>query len=242
MHRVPIIVHTNSEYSFLWKAAIPLLEKYAPDFQITWCTDSLLDFTLPPSWKLHLYDPHVSWGFRIQGVLDTLDADYVIYLQEDLLLIDSMSTERIDACIDFMKEHSSEFLMSYPHNATSNELFAFNQPKYNNFVCIKQFSHYMQPAIWKKTLLHEICSLNVPLSQNESEQCFRITSTRNCYGVVNIAYPELATRSFFFPHMHAIYQGKWTFEKYPCLKALVEAHGIDTSTREVDRSWTLHHQ
>ena len=237
---IPILVYTHSEYSFLWKAAIPLLERYAKDFQVVWCCDSLLDFKVPLNWRVYTYDPSLSWGYRVKGCLETIESDYVLYIQEDMLLIDSMSIERIEHCIDFMKEVKCEFLMSYPWNNRDGNYLS---DKYEEYVFVKIFSHYFQPGIWKKSLLHEICSLNISLKENESEICFNITKDRKCYGVFHLKNDnQLSIRSFFFPHIHSIFAGKWTFFKYPCLKALVEAYGIDTTTRGVDTTWTVDYQ
>jgi hypothetical protein len=233
---IPILVYTHSEYSFLWKAAIPLLERYAKDFEIIWCCDSLLDFKLPSDWKVYIYDPLLSWGYRVKGCLETITSDYVLYIQEDWLLIDSISKERIEHCLEFMKEIECEFLMSYPWNNLEG---TYASEKYDDYVFIKMFSHYFQPGIWKKSLLYELSSLNISISEYESEKCFKITKDRNCYGVFHLKNDKhLTTRSFFFPHMHSIVQGNWTFLKYPCLKALVEAYGIDTTSRGIDLSWT----
>lgn len=231
---IPILVYTHSEYSFLWKAAIPLLEKYAKGFQIIWCCDSLLDYKLPNSWILYTYDTSLSWGFRVKGCLETINSEYVLYIQEDWLLIDYMDSEKIENCIEFMNINDCEFLMSYPNNIREEAYTS----KYENYVFIKIFSHYFQPGIWKKSLLHELCALNGGIHEYESEKYFSISKSRNCFSTYNVRHTkDLSTRSLFFPHMHAIFQGKWTFFKYPCLKALVEAYGIDTSTRETDISW-----
>ena len=235
---IPILVYTHSDYSFLWKATIPLLEKYAK-VPIIWCCDSMLDFTAPPGWRVFIYDTKLSWSMRVKTCLDTIDSEYLIYIQEDWLLIDYLSNERIKYCIDFMKDCSCEFLLSLPCNIGDT----YCDIDYYGYQFIKIFSHYFQPAIWKKTLLNEICLLDIPLSENESEKCFNLTKERNCFAANSINYPkELSTRSFFFPHMHAIFQGKWTFVKYPSLKALVESYGIDTTTRGVDDTWEIDYQ
>ena len=236
---IPILIYTHSEYSFLWKAAIPLLEKYAKGFEIIWCCDSLLDFTTPEGWRVFIYDTNLSWSMRVKTCLDTINSDYLIYLQEDWLLIDSLSNERIEYCLDFMKDCECEFLMSLP----CNPIDKYCDMDYDGYRFINIFSHYLQPAIWKKSLLNEICLLDIPIRDAETEKCFSITKERNCFATYSINYlKELSTRSFFFPHIHAMYQGKWTFLKYPCLKALVEAYGIDTTTREVDDIWTIDFQ
>lgn len=236
---IPIVVYTHSEYSFLWKAAIPLLERYAKGFQIYWCCDSLAGYTLPPSWKLHTYDTGLSWSYRVKGCLDTIESEYIIYIQEDWLLIDTIEEEKVAHCIDFMKEVNCEFLMSYI-NRRMNEAY---HAKYENYTFVKVVSHYFQPAIWKKSLLLELCSLNLHINENECGKCFTISSERNCFSVINTKYSkDISTRTLFFPHMHAIYQGKWCFEKYPCLKALVESFGIDTTKRDIDTTWITHIQ
>jgi hypothetical protein len=236
---IPILVYTHSEYSFLWKAAIPLLEKYANGFEIIWCCDSILDVTPPQGWRVFIYDTNLSWSMRIKSCLDTINSDYVIHLQEDWLLIDSLSKERIEYCIDFMKKYSCEFLVSLPWKQEN----LYYDIGYDGYRFIKVDSHYLQPAIWKKSLLDEFCLLDVPLRDAESEKCFSFTRGRNCFATYTTKYPkDVSTRSFLFPHIHAIYQGKWTFIKYPCLKALVESYGIDTTTRGVDNSWIIEYQ
>ena len=233
---IPILVYTHSDYSFLWKAAIPLLTQYAKGFEIIWCCDSA-DVALPPTWRLYTYDPSLIWSERLKGCLETIDSEYLIYLQEDCLLIDDLDSDKIDFCIEFMKEHNSEFFMSSQNNSTD---FYYD---FESYRIVSMFSHYMQPAIWKKSLLYELSSLNIALNENESEKCYSITKSRNCLGIYDTLFEkDLTTRSFFFPHMHAISRGKWTFLKYPTLKALVEAYGIDTTTRGVDTEWIVNYQ
>lgn len=236
---IPILIYSHSEYSFLWKATIPLLEKYANGFEIIWCCDSLAGFSFPQGWRVFLYDTNLSWSMRVKSCLDTIDTEYLIYLQEDWLLIDSLSKERIEYCVDFMKEYSCEFLMSLPNNSEDS----YYDIDYDGYRFIKIFNHYLQPAIWKKTLLDEFCLLDIPIKEAETEKCYMLTKERNCFATYSTNYlKEFSTRSFFFPHMHAIVQGKWTFIKYPCLKALVEAYGIDTTTRGIDTDWLIMNQ
>jgi hypothetical protein len=232
---IPILVYTHSDYSFLWKAAIPLLEKYAPDFEIIWCCDSICDFKIPSTWKVYKYDPSLSWGFRVKGCLETIESDHLIYIQEDWLLIDSLCKNKLEHCLEFMKDFNCEFLMSYAWN-NRDEIYISDE--YNNYAFMKMFSHYFQPAIWKKSLLYTLCNLNGSIAEYESEKYFNITKDRNCFGVHCLKNDkQISTRSFFFPHVHAIYQGKWTFYKYPCLKAIVDAYGVDTSARAIDYNW-----
>jgi hypothetical protein len=130
--------------------------------------------------------------------------------------------------------------MSYPNNAIDSHNMYF---EFESYKIVSMFCHYFQPAIWKKSLLYELSCLNIPLNENESEKCYNLTKDRKCLGIYDTMFvKDMSTRSFFFPHMQAIAKGKWTFLKYPSLKALVEAYGIDTSTRGVDTEWTINYQ
>ena len=238
---IPIVLYTNFEYSFLWKAAIPLLQRYAANFKIYWITDSVGDYQMPADWEVRFYDPILPWSSRVGQVLKEIPDEYVIYLQEDWLLIDTLSADRLAGFVNFMKERSCEFLMSHPFPWTGTPYFI----EFGGVHIYAMPCHYMQPAIWKKTLLEEVCSVPRGIKDYEDMNCFAITSTRNCLGVVNRDYKSKLchmTASPLFPHMHAIIKGGWTFKKYPALKALVEAHGIDTTKRGINDDWFIEFQ
>jgi len=242
---IPLLIHTHSEFSFLWKAAIPLLERYAAGFKIYWITESLGDYAdaMPPNWNIRFYDQALPWSQRMQPVIKEIPNDYVIYLQEDWLLIDTLSKERLEYFVKFMKERSCEFLMSFPC-PTCDFFYSKTDPSYitedGDMVFHRRPHHYMQPAIWKKTLLEELCAVPLKLSEYENRWSIDLTGARNCIGVFNKQFVNChSTTSLMFPHMHAIHNGQWTFKRYPTLKALVESYGIDTSTRSVNTYWLI---
>ena len=235
---IPILLYTHSEYSFLWKAAIPLLEKYANGCPIYFCCDSVLNFPIPASFHIHIYDATKPWSNRIKGCLETIGSEYLLYIQEDWLLIDTIDSEKLHYCLTFMKEHQCEFLMSDVRNILAPPI----QSKYTDTVFLRTQAHYMQPALWKKDLLYRLSLQVIPLHLYETDIAYEITNKSICYGIVNTKFWNSTTRCLFYPHMHAINKGKWTFLKYPTLKALVEAYGIDTSTRGIDTTWLVDYQ
>jgi len=239
---IPILVYTHSEYSFLWKATIPLLQRYASGFTIYWITDSMGEYTLPSDWILRTYEPSTAWSFRILPVLDEFQDKYVIYLQEDWLLIDYLSPERFYIMTQIMDLTDCKFLMSY---ACPTWMNFTERPvaNYKNMAFYRQPRHYFQPAIWKKTLLQEVFATPFGIADCETDRCNIITSKIFCMGVRDSDYPKYyTTTSPLFPHMHAMVTGKWTFKKYPTLKVLLESFGIDTTTRGIDTTWTLEFQ
>ena len=240
---IPLLIHTHSEFSFLWKAAIPLLQRYAAGFKIYWITESLGGYQMPADWEVRFYDPALPWSARMAPVLKEIPNEYVIYLQEDWLLIDTLSADRLAGFVKFMKERSCEFLMSFPC-PTCDFFYSEKVPSYVTTVGKAVFHrrphHYMQPAIWKKSLLEEVCAVPLKLSEYENRWSIDLTGARNCMGVSNSDYKNChSTTSLMFPHMHAIHNGQWTFKRYPTLRALIEAYGIDTSDRTVNDYWLM---
>jgi hypothetical protein len=234
-----ILMYSHSEYSFLWKAAIPLLEKYAGNIKIYWCCDSLADYVLPDNWTFHKYDTSLPWAYRIKGCLDLISTKYVIYLQEDWLLIDNIEMDKLKYLMNFMDKMGCKYL-------TGGIRQRFEVPPipsvFTNYEFQKICGHWMQPSIWNRELLYNIASTGCKLTENEEYEPLKLTHNSLCYAIRNNRFKEVATRTLFYPHIHALYAGKWTFIKFPCLKALVESYGIDTSKREVDNSWIIDYQ
>jgi len=239
---IPIVLHTNLEYSFLWKATIPLLLRYAKDFKIYWITDSMGDYTLPDNFILRTYHPSTPWSYRILPVLQELDNNYIIYIQEDWLLIDYLSPEKLNTMTLIMELTGCKFLMSYacPGWGEYKDTHTSNS---ENMVFYKYWAHFFQPAIWKKELLEEVMATPFGLVDCEQYRCNFITSRHLCLGVQYMNCDKFrTTTSPLFPHMHAIIQGKWTFKKYPKLKEFVESFGIDTTTRGIETTWETEYE
>jgi hypothetical protein len=234
-----IMMYSHSEYSFFWKAAIPLLEKYAGNIKIYWCCDTLADYVLPDNWTFHKYDPSLSWASRIKGCLDLITTKYVIYLQEDWLLIDNIEMDKLKYLMNFMDEKGCKYL-------TSDIRQRYDVPPipsvYTHYEFQNIHGHWFQPSIWNKELLYSIALTDCKMNENEVGESLKLTHASVCYAIRNNRFKEVATRSLFYPHIHAMNGGKWTFIKFPCLKALLESYGIDTSKRGVDNSWIIDYQ
>jgi len=234
-----IMMYSHSEYSFFWKAAIPLLEKYAGNIKIYWCCDTLADYVLPDNWTFHKYDPSLSWASRIKGCLDLISTKYVIYLQEDWLLIDNIEMDKLKYLMNFMDEKGCKYL-------TSDIRQRYDLPPIPSVYTHYEFQnirgHWFQPSIWNKELLYSIALTDCKMNENEVGESLKLTHASVCYAIRNNRFKEVATRSLFYPHIHAMNGGKWTFIKFPCLKALLESYGIDTSKRGVDNSWIIDYQ
>jgi len=205
--------------------------------KIYFCCDTTAGFTIPDTWTVVLYDTKDPWSFRVNTALQVIQSTYILYTKKDWLLLDHLNTHAITHLIDKMKEVKSEFLMSYPWDIDVSECI---QTNYNEYIlCKMPRGHLIHPAIWKKTLLENVCSKPIIFVDNEGGTR-NITQPYNCLALVNTRFTnDLATRSLLFPHMHAIAKGRWSFLRHPELKAFVEAYGIDTTTRGEDTEWLV---
>jgi hypothetical protein len=203
------------------------------------CCDSILDFKLPSNFIPVFYNDKVNWSFRIKEALKIMNYEYVLYLQEDWLLIDNMCPDKISYLTLFMKEKGCEFLMS---DIRQRWIESPIPTIYEDYEFQRINGHWMQPAIWKKTLLDRIVENDIAMKDYELKEAYEITKSVICYAIRNVRFKEVSTRTLYFPHMHSIVGGNWTFIKYPTLKALVESYGIDTSRRGVDKTWILDYQ
>lgn len=54
MNNICLLVYTHSEYAFMWKAMIPLLQKHVENIDIHWLYDNsgdkTLDEIIPTTW------------------------------------------------------------------------------------------------------------------------------------------------------------------------------------------------
>jgi hypothetical protein len=238
---IPILLYTTSNCSFIWKATIGQLKKYASDYTIYWCSDSLpLDIDLPSNFIFIKYDNCLIWSARMKECVELINTDYFIYIQEDWILTDYINKEVLLYLTQFMKNNNIDYLLCYPRdNGTPEMKNQIPIPSiYDGYEFRKIDGHWFQPAIWKKTLFQKIINLDIPGEKAESFVTEQITSKANCYSIIWTKTVDITTKCLYFPHMHAIIKGKWTFAKYGNnLKNLIESYGINTRTRGIDNDW-----
>lgn len=234
---IPLLLHTNSEYSFIWKATIGLLSKYASEYTIYWCSDDLCGFKLPSNFIYYQYNPELNWSKRIKPILDKIDSKYLIYLQEDYLLVDYINEEKILYCINFMDENKVDFMMSY---ITWDIIYGMPiKSKYEDYLFVKIKGHYNQPAIWTKEFFSKMVDLDITLPEIESTKSYNLSNNANCYAIIYIKSKDVSIPTLYFPHMHAINTKKWTFIRYPELKELLQSYNVNTNIIGICENWII---
>jgi hypothetical protein len=236
--KVPIIVYTHSDYSFLWPATIGQLKKYAPDFDIYWIADKPTA-PVPDTWTVLLYDDTLCYTDRVNSVIRSVKCDYAIFLHEDWIPIAKIEPTCVDEMVSLMKSRGCEYLMSYSSHTIYEGNFAgyhLDTP-YPDHAMYKLIFAYMQPAIWSFSGLCGLFELKLKSASDCEVTGANYTKYLNCFGIQNkhTLNSRQTTNSIFFPHYHAVSHGGWIFVKYPNLEGLMKSYGIDTTQRGIHR-------
>jgi hypothetical protein len=244
--QIVILVYTHSDYSFIWKAMIPLLQKYCKNIEIHWLFEetadmNLINASIPSDWIIHTYSTDLIWTKRVLKALNEIDSEYILFLHEDWLPIADVKISLLLEMIKFMKKYNSGFLLSYSHISTTSR-----QPgiptNHENYYFYFENSHIFQPAIWNKNIFVDFCThLDKHKVENEDIDCLNFMSNKICTSVQNLTTVTSlrTTNSLFFPHMHALSEGLWNFTKYPTLKQFLETFDINTDDRGIHSWWEL---
>ena len=82
------------------------------------------------------------------------------------------------------------------------------------------------------------------MNETESKACLDFWNKLNCWAVQNMETESslLTTNSYFFPHIHALCKGEWTFKRYPTLQSLIQSYGVPISNRKINTWWELDYQ
>jgi hypothetical protein len=246
MTAVPILVYTHSEYSFLWDAMVPLLKLYASEVPIYWLTndstpDELRQKYIPNTWNYLTYNEHDIWTTRVATGLNSIKEDYVLFLHEDWLPVGKIEPKILSDMTKFMKNQNCGYLLSYSHYSKT-DIQEGIESGYQDYLFFYETDHIFQPAIWKKSVFLQYCTvLKKSKHENEDMESRLFMKEHNCWSVQNKKTVRTlrTTNSLFFPHMHALSEGLWNFTKYPTLETFLQSFGIDTKTRGVHSWWEL---
>jgi hypothetical protein len=241
-----ILIYTHSEYGFLWDILLDLINKYVDkSIQIIWLTndntEEILKNKIPKEYIYYSYSDSLIWTKRVWNCIKELKYEYILFLHDDWIPIESVSSKILNDMVNFMNKQSCDFLLSYSHiSVTSVQEGIYSGIK--DYYFYRESSHIFQPAIWKTQTFIDFCYiLDKKKTENEDGDCLRFMSNKNCWSIQNreTVTSLRTTNSLFYPHMHVLSQGLWNFTKYPTLKTLLESYNIDTSTRGVHSWWEL---
>ncbi|MDR0396961.1 MAG: hypothetical protein LBH66_06630 [Oscillospiraceae bacterium] len=155
--RCALYVSSCDKYSDLWRPFFDLLVKYWPDrpYEITLGSESEpfdmegLSVRCPRWFKS---GANVPWGLLTMGMLDSIDADYVLFMLDDFFLSRPVDQEMVSRCVDWLDadKDAGGFILR-PITARLYEQSRY--PPFMTLVNTGRYSEFTQAAVWRKSVL-----------------------------------------------------------------------------------------
>lgn len=173
--------------------------------------------TIAPDWHLlQGSDEDLGWSGNLKSYLEQIKSEYVLLILDDFIFLKPPCLKEILEGFFLMKEEGAVYLRLRDRPGP-------DKPLSGGFGVIPYYSDHrasLQPAIWKKEFLLELCEYNF----NQWE--FEIKA-----GVVKLAIDQqfLGSISDLMNARHCITKGMWI----PHMLKLIEQEGLEISDRAV---------
>ena len=156
MAKVAIMITSCDAYKDCWKPMTYSLDMFWPDceFPRYLITNSADDPTLQNTIITKIGDDRKSWCTLAKKGLDAIEADYIIYFQDDYWLSKPVNNEAIKAHIAHMEENGIEYL-KITRDVLRDEYRIGNTDYCWNPIDIR-YSFNTAIAIWKKKAIHPL--------------------------------------------------------------------------------------
>lgn len=245
MTKISLLIHTHSDYSYLWR----VIQDYTKDIKINkilaYNTTSDID-QLPSCFNQYIsYNANTNFARRIVKILEQLDDDY-IFLVYDVDIIINFDLNVLQKYIEIIEENNIERVNSSLFNGASQihkdgyALCDLNKPlkcKSNHFVPID-----CAPVIWKRESFTKLLKLfpnesyaSLELNKDVINYCKKNVK---CYGIqytpnLQIKYNRGLTMCHLFQFLHITTKGRFLkpFSVYmdyeKILHQIVKKYNID---------------
>lgn len=227
---VAVVVSSCDAFSDCWAPFVYSLEKYAsncpyPIYIVSNLkTEAISDKVL----DIHFLQigEDEKWGTNLHKALSLINADYVLYLQEDYFLSDFVSWNDIKNHINYCIQNSVDYLrLTFP--------FLPGKEIDNNYVkndLSQAYSVCLQAALWKKKTLEQLCVKGWSgwdFEKNVVALIRKLLPQFSYLGLKNSALGQIR-----YVKGTAVRKGKWTHPGYSFLRKNGFAHLLKNRAKE----------
>lgn len=166
------------------------------------------------------------WASNMRHALDCLNADYLIYLQEDYFLTETVNTDRILSLLNFAIDEKAACLRLYP-SPEPDRPYQGNSDV-GEITVAAPYRVSLQAAIWNKHILTEL------VVEGESGWDMEIKGTIRSRRIAASFLSVRDLRAPAIPYLHrtGVMKGKWTREAVElCYR---EGISLDLSKRPIE--------
>jgi len=215
---IPIVIYSHSDYSDLWLPVFDRLNQFMKYDEGYLLSDDALDFNLNKyNFKHVSYTDTLSYNKRLEEALSKIDAEYIIFFHEDMILYDYVNDIVLSDYISFIKTNSE-----YDYIRLLKSGIASDNKIHDTLYTLTQgdFNFSVIPTIWRKNVLHRIAQETTPVNLWDFEiNGNSYVKDNNIKGLYSYnGEPKRGGHfdSSVFPHIcTAIFKGKWNMAEYP---------------------------
>ena len=125
----PIFIHTHTDCADALEICLGQLKTYLPDNKIYISINEEHD--LVKDHVVFLYDENTPYTKRVVDALSQIEEDIILYLHEDMFLYDTPQYEKIEKCINEMKNSDIDMIKLIKTNCSG-------------------YGFSVQPSLWKR--------------------------------------------------------------------------------------------
>ena len=241
MEPIGLVTYTNSVMSDAWSIYFGQLDKHAGDFKSFVFSD--VESSDYPGHKFLKYNNQDPYYKQYLDCLSHVNEDFVIYMQEDFFLYDSVDVKKIQEYVDFLKKNDDYSFVRLIRcgyvedtrtakdidNHVESDLYDVNIDSTDSFS--------MQPTLWRKDKIAELYSHVKSVKWFEAQHWFDGCKELNTKGVMTYNGEEKRGRYHYdsnvFPYTcTGITKGRWNMETYSdFLTEMFKKHSIDPYER-----------
>lgn len=206
-----IFIHTHTDCADALEICLGQLKTYLPDNKIYVSINE--DHDLVKDHVVFLYDENTPYTKRVVDALSQIEEDIILYLHEDMFLYDTPQYEKIEKCINEMKNSDIDMIKLIKTNCNG-------------------YGFAVQPSLWKRESFLRLLD-GVFLNIWELEVQIQDKFNREFNGFEYSDGNETLRGQFhydsnIFPYTAtAIVKGKWNNLEYPSeLKLLFDKYDV----------------
>lgn len=147
------------------------------------------------------------WASNLKKALTQIDADYILYMQEDYWLTRNINTDKFRAQVDYCNNNGVDYLrLSYPYcdKYRIDSMFAMSP------VESEKYALCLQPAIWKKETLEKLLIEGWSGWDYEAKVCQYVVDNKiPIKAQVVLSYGDEEQKLWYVDYT-AVRKGKWT--------------------------------
>ena len=198
-----ILVSTFDKYAPCWEPFIHGLEKYWPEHPEVYFITNELE---PPAGRAIKVGKDLGWATNLKNALNQIDAEYILYSQEDYWLQTPVINTMIMDYLRLLDEDKADYIRLYPAHPPD-----LPSPIDERLGIIDGMSDYrasLQMALWRKSVLNDLINVEETPWQFEVRGSARSNKYEN-------RFLSVSKRKFGIDYVFtAIVNGYWSEEAY----------------------------